>query len=79
MAILFNGAEIAPNIVNQQPTDFSKVTARPEFVAAGKYFYDEKGQLQVGTSKYIHKDKEITGVIVTGDNISVSGNTLIIE
>ena len=53
MAIIINGAEVAPCIANYQDTDFSKVTVRPEFVAAGKYFYDEKGQLQVGTSKYI--------------------------
>ena len=53
MAIKYQGSEIAPSIVNLQETDFSKVTARPEFVAAGKTFYDEKGQLQVGTSKYL--------------------------
>lgn len=53
MAIIYNGKEVAPSIANLQETDFSKVTVQPEFVAAGKYFYDEKGQLRVGTSKYL--------------------------
>lgn len=53
MAILYNGKEIAPSIANLQETDFSKVTVQPEFVAAGKYFYNEKGELCVGTSKYL--------------------------
>ena len=53
MAIIFNGAEIAPNIVNQQQTDFSKVTVQPEFVMKGKFFYDETGQLREGTAEFI--------------------------
>lgn len=48
MSIKFNGATLSPSIENLQPTDFSKVTARPEFVLRGKKFYDEAGQLRVG-------------------------------
>ena len=51
MATFINGAEVVPSIEKLQETDFSKVTARPEFVAAGKTFYDETGQLRVGTSE----------------------------
>lgn len=47
--ININGKEVAPSIASLQPTDFSKVTARPEFVLKGKKFHDEAGQLREGT------------------------------
>ena len=50
MAIIYNGAEVQPFAANVQETDFSKVTARPEFVLEGKKFYNETGQLQTGTA-----------------------------
>lgn len=50
MSIKFNGAQISLSIANYQPTDFSKVTAHPEFVLKGKTFHDETGQLKEGTA-----------------------------
>ena len=58
--LFINGKKAAPTIANQQDTDFTKVTARPEFVAEGKYFYDETGTLRVGTSKYLSTISEET-------------------
>ena len=49
MAILYNGAAVAPSFGNVTQADFSGVTAHPEFVVKGKTFYDEKGRLQKGT------------------------------
>lgn len=51
MSIKFNGATVTPSFENLQPTDFSKVTAHPEFVLKGKTFYDETGQLREGALK----------------------------
>lgn len=44
-----NGEEVTPTIVRHDPTDFSEVTARPEFVFKGKKFHDATGQLREGT------------------------------
>lgn len=55
MAIIYGGKIISPSINNLQQTDFSKVTAHPEFVVKGKTFYDETGQLKTGTSDIIDK------------------------
>ena len=49
MSIKMNGKNVGSCIANYQPTDFSKAPLRPEFVLKGKKFYDETGQLQVGT------------------------------
>ena len=56
--IKYNGKEIGSSIGNYQPTDFSKVTAHPEFVLKGKKFYDETGRLREGTAalKITHED-----------------------
>lgn len=50
---IFNGVELDASMATYQQTDFSKVTARPEFVLKGKTFYDETGQLRVGTAEFI--------------------------
>lgn len=47
--IYINGKRVGHKSVTIQPTDFSKATARPEFVMNGKTFYDATGQLQEGT------------------------------
>ena len=49
MSIKINGSAVSPSFENLQATDFSKVTAQPEFVLEGKNFYDETGQLREGT------------------------------
>ena len=51
-----NGNTVAANMNNLQPTDFSKVTAHPEFVLKGKTFYDETGQLREGTAALAAKN-----------------------
>lgn len=62
MAILINGAAVAPSFGNVTQTDFSDVTAHPEFVQKGKKFYDETGRLKTGTAELIQtptQEKEI--------------------
>ena len=49
MSIQINGSVVSTSVNNLQQTDFSKVTAHPEFVLEGKKFYDNKGQLREGT------------------------------
>lgn len=68
MSILYQGKKVTPNIVNCQETDFSKVTARPEFVMKGKKFHDEAGQLREGTAELITVEG---GEYVTSDGILV--------
>ena len=68
MSIQINGSQLSTSVNNLQPTDFSKVTAHPEFVAKGKTFYDETGQLREGTAEFM----TILGA-------SVEGETLILE
>ena len=50
--IKINDKAVSPCVSTCQNADFSKVTAHPEFVVAGKTFYDETGQLQTGTLEY---------------------------
>lgn len=70
MSIKFNGAQISLSIANYQPTDFSKVTARPEFVLKGKTFHDETGQLKTGTAAL-----SLTGVD-TSDATATEGDVV---
>ena len=49
MAILINGAPVAPSFGTITPTDFSGVTVHPEFVVKGKQYHNEKGELETGT------------------------------
>jgi dihydrofolate reductase len=65
MAIIYDGREVAASFTNLQETDFSKVTAHPEFVAKGKTFYDETGQLQEGTAEFM----TILGAHVEGETL----------
>ena len=76
MAILINGAPVAPSFGTITPTDFSDVTAHPEFVVKGKTFRDETGQLKTGTlTSYGNTDAEAAvneyaaevGALVGGD------------
>lgn len=67
MAIYYGGKLIAPNINNLQQTDFSKATAHPEFVAKGKAFYDETGQLREGERYLIDPNIELEEPTVAAD------------
>ena len=49
MSTFFNREPVSAEIVRLDPTDFSAVTARPEFVLKGKKFHDVTGQLREGT------------------------------
>lgn len=49
MAILMNGAPVAPSFGTIAQLDSSGVTVRPEFVVNGKKYYNDKGQLETGT------------------------------
>ncbi len=48
--IKYNGQEVGYSNGVFESTDFSMVTARPEFVLKGKKFYDEAGQIREGVA-----------------------------
>ena len=52
MKSLYNGKKLGSVIYHERATDFSKVTAHPEFVLKGKTFHDETGQLKTGTAAF---------------------------
>ena len=64
MSILYNGKCVAPIVAKYDPTDFSEVTARPEFVLKGKKFHDVTGQLKTGTATF-----QINGESGGGDSL----------
>lgn len=74
MSIKYNGAQVSMCIANYQPTDFSKVTAHPEFVLRGKTFYDETGQLKHGTAALEHEGE--SGGTDTSDATATAGDVL---
>lgn len=49
MSTFYNREPVSAEIARLDPTDFSAVTARPEFVLKGKKFHDVTGQLREGT------------------------------
>lgn len=63
--IIINGKEVGACIANYQTTDFSQVTAHPEFVLKGKTFHDETGQLREGTADFNTKN-QVSAIVNDG-------------
>lgn len=65
----YNGKKLDSVIYHERETDFSKVTAHPEFVLKGKTFHDETGQLKTGTAALSLTGVDTSDATATEDDV----------
>lgn len=81
--IQYNGNDVGASMTNYQPTDFSPVTAHPEFVLKGKKFFDETGTLREGNLERIQASEAPTlnddGVLIFAEVPAVNADGVLIN